>query len=823
MPNFQFPIKFKNPNVKKIGYWILDIGNLQNGSVLLLALLILSTVLASSVAVGTLVLKEIRSNRQLDDAVVSYYAAESGIEKGLWSARNNPTLETGSSAIALPNTATVSVTAANKGETIAIPFLAKGATTQVDIYNPEGATTGNLGANIDTLHIKKDGQLTVTACKERLADGTFGDCGNTVAFASDAVTGLDPAKAYRFLFRADGDVVRSIALSGTKADAPETPVVLGTPLTVSSTGAFTTSRQALKVSIPTSSPFDAAPVGDTGGNASTNDFALSIVGSSPIDEGDRPRFGESGALPTESLLHYWIFGDKKTGDVSETNYDVKIATLNGAGAAALHRYPNTGTYTVQVLVVSETGKRAKASFSITVLNIPPVADAGRDTTAFVGDSGVFNDGGSYAGVFDTLSYYWDVDARDGLSFDSNPEAADLKGASPSFYYRQPSPPEGYTATLLVMDDDGDTAFDTVVMKVNNLTFDFDVAVRADKAHAQEGEPVTFTASVPPTVTEPLTYYWVSGNRYDGLARNAQGRYELSTTTQNGTASSQQFQYPSVKLYTVSVMVVTASGKQGRASMTMDIRDALPHAMIALPSASFPSSITINAGRPITTLDARTSYSGARDYSSSPGTLFDSNVEPLRYLWDFDASDGSTFTADATSADLQGPQHSTDYYGIGFGTGPHAIVRYLAPGTYTTTLGVRDDDGNENKTTQDIRALASSSDFPLVISGSVNGSVLTGSPLQVGVNNSVSFTVRPQLSYTPQVGRRFAVFSGLRTGGDTLSIEKGWTMRCNYAQPFSCTPAVVTFTQPGIYTVSIIVRDTEAEKWGWEFIPVQVIP
>lgn len=56
----------------------------KSGIVLLLALLILASVLATSLTVGSIVLRELRITHTSDRAVSAYYAAESGLEQGLY-------------------------------------------------------------------------------------------------------------------------------------------------------------------------------------------------------------------------------------------------------------------------------------------------------------------------------------------------------------------------------------------------------------------------------------------------------------------------------------------------------------------------------------------------------------------------------------------------------------------------------------------------------------------------------------------------------------------------------------------------------------------
>lgn len=64
------------------------IKNNQSGTVLLLALIIMSGLVVTGVALGDIIINEIRQSRQLDKAIVSYYAAESAAEKVIFDWRD---------------------------------------------------------------------------------------------------------------------------------------------------------------------------------------------------------------------------------------------------------------------------------------------------------------------------------------------------------------------------------------------------------------------------------------------------------------------------------------------------------------------------------------------------------------------------------------------------------------------------------------------------------------------------------------------------------------------------------------------------------------
>lgn len=59
----------------------------QSGTVLLLAMLVLSSMIIAAAGLGTLILDSLQQTRAVDSAVLAYSAAESGIEQGIYLAR----------------------------------------------------------------------------------------------------------------------------------------------------------------------------------------------------------------------------------------------------------------------------------------------------------------------------------------------------------------------------------------------------------------------------------------------------------------------------------------------------------------------------------------------------------------------------------------------------------------------------------------------------------------------------------------------------------------------------------------------------------------
>ena len=59
----------------------------NQGSILLLAMLVMAGVVTVSLGTTTLIIAEIQQSVKLDQSVVAYYAAESGVERSLFQAR----------------------------------------------------------------------------------------------------------------------------------------------------------------------------------------------------------------------------------------------------------------------------------------------------------------------------------------------------------------------------------------------------------------------------------------------------------------------------------------------------------------------------------------------------------------------------------------------------------------------------------------------------------------------------------------------------------------------------------------------------------------
>ena len=119
-----------------------------------------------------------------------------------------------------------------------------------------------------------------------------------------------------------------------------------------------------------------------------------------------------------------------------------------------YSYADEGKFTVNVTVTDDDGGTAQASLSVTVLNEPPVAEAGPDQTADEGQVVSFNGGFLDTGILDTHTIAWDF--GDGSSSTGT--------LTPTHVFIDDGT---FTVTLSVTDNDGDTGTDTLTVGVNN--------------------------------------------------------------------------------------------------------------------------------------------------------------------------------------------------------------------------------------------------------------------------------------------------------------------------------------------------------------------
>lgn len=256
----------------------------RRGSVLLLALLVMSGVLIVGASLGTISILNLRQARVIDDAVIAFAAAESGAEQTLYQLRR-----VGASSAALNASPDHDDSLVDSGvpmsngsrwsrvlestETTLFASIPKDRSYEVVLWDPESPADP---AGVDSLTFSWDDVCGGTSGLEVLATGwdpaASGGFNPSVAFHGDspALTFLRieprvidndfmPSKAYRVRLRAKTCDIFNLAITAYSADnAGGTQMPIPSRLAVESVGTFGTARQALELRLPRLQPLSGA-------------------------------------------------------------------------------------------------------------------------------------------------------------------------------------------------------------------------------------------------------------------------------------------------------------------------------------------------------------------------------------------------------------------------------------------------------------------------------------------------------------------------------------------------------------------------------------
>ena len=257
----------------------------RRGSVLLLALLVMSGVLIVGASLGTISILNLRQARVIDDAVIAFAAAESGAEQTLYQIRR---VGAGSAALnASPDHDDSLVDSGvpmgngarwsrslESTETTIFASIPKDRSYEVVLWDPETPSTP---AGVESLTFAWDDLCGGTSGLEVLATGwdpaASGGFSPSVAFHGDspALTFLHvdpqvvdadfmPNKAYRVRLRAKTCDIFNLAITAYSADTPSAGVQVPIPsrLAVESVGTYATARQAMELRLPRLQPLSGA-------------------------------------------------------------------------------------------------------------------------------------------------------------------------------------------------------------------------------------------------------------------------------------------------------------------------------------------------------------------------------------------------------------------------------------------------------------------------------------------------------------------------------------------------------------------------------------
>ncbi len=192
-------------------------------------------------------------------------------------------------------------------------------------------------------------------------------------------------------------------------------------------------------------------------------------------------FDGTNSSDNSGVLNYtWYFGD---GSI-------------GYGAKPTHIYTREGSYLIALIVKDPLNNEDMDVINVTVMNIPPVADAGENRIVNEGETVEFNGSGSHdtPSDMDNLILLWDFDG-DGF-FD------DGYGPEPSYTWFDN---ETVNVRLLVIDDNGDMGIDNITVLVQNVAPS--VYIEREYYTGEKGSEMILIAYASDVRLDVLEYRW----------------------------------------------------------------------------------------------------------------------------------------------------------------------------------------------------------------------------------------------------------------------------------------------------------------------------
>ncbi|MBM4247865.1 MAG: PKD domain-containing protein [Euryarchaeota archaeon] len=444
-----------------------------------------------------------------------------------------------------------------------------------------------------------------------------------------------------------------------------------------------TSNDTIAVTVLNLPPTVAISMGDL----AVEDTPLQFDGSGSDTGPDRP-----------FLRYQWDFGDGTE----------RSPVLVGPGWK--HTYTRSGVYGATLTVTDDDKATASASIDITVANLPPSGTVEFPSVRTDEDSpltltGTGTDTPSDIG---TLAFRWDL--GDGNTTDWMPDPTTVHTYTRS---------GNYTAVLFVRDNDGATANATMDVSVRNLPPTC-TATTGDQ-RADEDAEVLFdgTGRDTPTDARSLLYRWDFGDgNQSGWSPEApashsyaqQGLYRgaLVVRDDDGAESRAGFEV------TVDNLPPVARAKASRTTVDEDT----PVVFNASGSSDTPSDLgslsfswDFGDGKAGRGPAAEHSYTKQRTYSvvltvtdndgatsTAELTVRASNVAPTVNV-SADRARGPVgtrfnFSAEArdTESDIRTMKYEWRFGDLSTGTGQNTSRVYEAPGNYTVSVKVTDDEG-----------------------------------------------------------------------------------------------------------------------------------
>jgi hypothetical protein len=229
-----------------------------------------------------------------------------------------------------------------------------------------------------------------------------------------------------------------------------------------------------------------APIANAGSDqtAQIGDQVTLDGGGSSDEDGDYP------------LTYEWQIISVPEGGAANLSEIVSAGGSDGSQISITADFP--GDYEIQLVVTDSKGLASKPDLVLVDINAPPVANAGPDQTAQIGDQVTLDGGGSSDEDGDILTYSWALTVPHG----SSASLSDSEAVNPTFVVDVSGT---YIAQLIVNDGMVDSTPDTVTINWENSP---PVADAGTDQTAKVGDLVTLFGGASSDVDgDSLSFFW----------------------------------------------------------------------------------------------------------------------------------------------------------------------------------------------------------------------------------------------------------------------------------------------------------------------------
>lgn len=227
----------------------------NRGTVLLLAVLIMSAVVTTSIGLGSLIMNSLAQVRAIDNSIISFYAAESGVEEALYRARRREELP---AAVTVPETLSNNAAwtrSVSDKESVIYATLPQDQFLELDLYDPSDETSAGGIAKVTVNWTDSVGaSIRVTAIPwTPMANFVWDQNAVTYTYTGgSAAISLDPAKAYKLRLRAQHATLTDVRIAAF--DLSDVQLELPGRVKIDAQGEYGGVRQVLSVTLPRKTP-----------------------------------------------------------------------------------------------------------------------------------------------------------------------------------------------------------------------------------------------------------------------------------------------------------------------------------------------------------------------------------------------------------------------------------------------------------------------------------------------------------------------------------------------------------------------------------------